>query len=84
MPLYDYTCRTCGELFEFLVLHGSTPTCPRCQGRDLERHVSGFAVSSEATRQLSLNRAREANKKTQRDKAIADQEAIRHMHDDDH
>lgn len=84
MPLHDYTCRACGTTFEFLVLHSSSPRCPRCQGTDLDRHISAFAVSSEATRQASLNRARQANKKVQRDKAIADQEAIHRMHEDEH
>lgn len=84
MPLYDYTCRACGATFEFLVLHSSSPRCPHCHGTELDRHISGFAVSSEATRQASLNRARQANKKVQRDKAIAEHEAIHRMHEDEH
>ena len=37
-----------------------------------------FAVSSDSTRQASLSKARKANKKVLRDKAIADQEEIDH------
>ncbi len=84
MPIYDYTCRACAKTFELLVLHAAVPECPHCQSRDLDRHVSGFAVSSDATRQSSLRRAKEANKKVQHEKAIADHEAIHHMHDDEH
>lgn len=84
MPIYDYTCRACGQTFELLVLYSAAPECPHCHSRDLDRLISGFAVSSEATRQSSLSRARQANKKVQRDKAIAENEVIRRMHEDEH
>jgi putative FmdB family regulatory protein len=81
MPLYDYTCRACGATFELLVLKTTQPTCPSCKSEDLERHVSGFAVSSEATRQLSIKRARKDGEKDRKDKAIAEHEAAHRMHD---
>jgi putative FmdB family regulatory protein len=80
VPIYDFKCLDCGEQFEALVLK-TEPACPACQGQKLEQLISMFSVDSESTRQSSLTRAREANKKVSRDKAIADQEAIAH-HDD--
>jgi putative FmdB family regulatory protein len=78
MPLYEFRCLACGHEFEALVRSPETPTCENCHSTELERLLSMFAVSSEGTRQASLNRARQANKKVLRDKAIADQEEIDH------
>jgi putative FmdB family regulatory protein len=43
MPLYEYRCRACGKVTEFLV-RGETgreaPLCPECGGADLERLLS--------------------------------------------
>jgi len=62
------------------VRNASTPACPDCQGRDVERLLSLFAVSSETTRQANLKSARRQNAKIQRDKQIAEHEAIHHHH----
>jgi putative FmdB family regulatory protein len=78
MPLYEYRCLACGHEFEALVRPPDVPICENCQSTKLERLLSMFAVSSETTREASLNRARRANKKVLRDKAIADQEEIEH------
>jgi putative FmdB family regulatory protein len=45
MPLYEYKCRKCSKRFEFLVMGSDRPCCPKCNGRDLERLFSTFAVS---------------------------------------
>ena len=83
MPLYEFECRGCGHVFETLVRDSSTPSCPACQGQNLERLLSMFAVSSEHTRRSNLDAARRRNAKTQRDKQIAEQEQAHHHHDHD-
>ncbi len=80
MPIHEYECRRCEHRFEALVRGSDRPTCPQCQGDDLEQMLSLFAVSSDATRQSNLQSARRANKKIQRDKLIADREEIEHHH----
>jgi putative FmdB family regulatory protein len=58
MPIYEYECRQCGHRFEYLVLTTSPAAeCPVCQKKDLEQLISLAAVSSDATKQASLNRA---------------------------
>ena len=45
MPLFEYECRKCGQLFEALVVGSRSPACPKCKSQDLEKRVSslGFA-----------------------------------------
>jgi len=74
MPIYEYECRGCGNQFERLVRTGDTPACPSCQGLDLERLLSISSVSSEHTRKLSFNKARQGAKLVQRDKDVAQAE----------
>lgn len=79
MPIYEYECRQCGHQFELLVLHGTVPACPACESAELERLLSGFAVSSEATRQSNLQAARQRHQqsKDRKDKKVAEAEDIR-------
>jgi len=75
MPIYEYACRGCGHQFEQLVRTGDTPACPSCKGQSLERLLSQIAaMSSENTRQLSFNKARQRAKLVQRDKDVAQAE----------
>ena len=75
MPIYEYECLGCHHQFERIVRTGDEPpTCPKCQSGDLERLLSHVAVSSEHTRQLNFNKARERAKKVQRDKDVAQAE----------
>ncbi len=80
MPIYDYACRGCGEIFELLVLKNTVLECPKCQGKELEQQlVREFAVSSESTRESSLQKARQRhlNSKDLKDKQVAEAEEIR-------
>ena len=45
MPLYEYRCRKCSRRFETLVFGDEKPACPKCEGRDLEKLWSAFAVA---------------------------------------
>ena len=48
MPLFEYACRNCHREFELLVRESTELVCPGCRGRDLEKRLSVFAVSSPA------------------------------------
>jgi putative FmdB family regulatory protein len=77
MPLLEYQCLDCGERFEALVRNSIPPACPGCESQHLEQLISTFSVSSEATRQTNLAAIRKKNAPAQRDKAIAEAEAVR-------
>ena len=50
MPIYEYTCRKCGNRYEYL--HRSSDaaadevTCPDCGSKDAEKVFSTFSVST--------------------------------------
>lgn len=73
MPIYEFECRGCGNQFEHLLLpwlakDGETPECPSCHGTKVERMLSICAISSEATRQSALDKARKKNRKVAQEK----------------
>jgi putative FmdB family regulatory protein len=46
MPLYEYVCRPCGRKFEKLVrAWGDAVACPHCQGAEVEKQLSTFAMA---------------------------------------
>jgi putative FmdB family regulatory protein len=74
MPIFDYRCIRCSHEFELLVLRTSpVPACPSCDSQDLEQLLSGFAVSSEGTRQTSIDKYRRSYKASgqRRDERVA-------------
>ena len=84
MPIFEYECRSCHHQFEQLVRTGDTPACPQCTGGDLERLLSLVSVSSEHTRQLNFNKARQRAKLVQRDKDVAQAEYEKKHHEEGH
>ena len=85
MPLHEFECRACGSCFELLVRGAATPACPSCLSADLERLISGFAVSSETTRGSALQAARRksVHSRDRRDKQRADvEDTLEHLRDD--
>ena len=63
MPIYEYTCKSCGHEFEALVRGNQTPTCAQCGKPDLERRFSLPSVSSESTRDQAMRAAKRRDKK---------------------
>lgn len=48
MPVYEFYCSQCHTVFNFLARTASPekrPACPKCCKPELERKVSGFAIS---------------------------------------
>ncbi len=80
MPIFEYVCRSCEEEFEMLVLKDTVPACPACQGQDLEKLLSGFAVSSEEMTRERVQRARKSARFSRNhvDKQVAE---AQHLHE---
>ena len=81
MPLHDFVCRSCGHEFEGLVRPQEAARCPKCDGVDLEKLLSGFAVSSEERTRAAAKASRQAQIRGRKDAIIAEEEYRRH-HDD--
>jgi len=48
MPIYEFKCLKCQELFELLLLNNDEQThmqCPKCKSEDFERVLSTTAYS---------------------------------------
>ncbi|MFC1538431.1 zinc ribbon domain-containing protein [Candidatus Latescibacterota bacterium] len=49
MALYEYKCKECGEISEYLVFSSSDKVeCKKCGSKKMEKQLSGFAVSVKA------------------------------------
>jgi putative FmdB family regulatory protein len=50
MPMYDYRCKNCDEVFEELVFSSTTPDeeikCPKCSQNQSERLLSAPMIST--------------------------------------
>jgi putative FmdB family regulatory protein len=46
MPVFEYKCRKCGHIMEFLEKSGNRRKhiCERCKSADMQKLLSGFAV----------------------------------------
>jgi putative FmdB family regulatory protein len=84
MPIFEYVCKACGHQFEFLKLP-ATPAasnCPACQSANLERRLSGFALSTAALTKARQNAALKQQRQSKdfKDKEIARTEDIASHH----
>jgi putative FmdB family regulatory protein len=51
MPIYEFRCTECGQVFEELIMRSSDQadlTCPRCAARTVERVLSSCCVGGSA------------------------------------
>ena len=48
MPIFEYTCQSCGHRFEHLTRGNQEASCPACEGGALAKHLSTFAVRANA------------------------------------
>jgi putative FmdB family regulatory protein len=46
MPIFEFVCSDCDEHFEVFLQGAAVPTCPACQGANLKKQLSVFAVSA--------------------------------------
>jgi len=56
MPIYEYSCRACGETFEQWhpsMKNLSPVACPRCGSADVQRGISAPAVRSSGAAQTA-------------------------------
>jgi putative FmdB family regulatory protein len=82
MPIFEYRCKQCRHEFEALVLpQNPTPACPECHSADLDKLLSGFAMSSDGIRQANALKSRQQQVTKRKDQIIADEEHRIH-HDD--
>ena len=45
MPLFSFHCTKCGKSFEVLTKADSTPVCPHCGSKEVEREYAGHGLS---------------------------------------
>ena len=81
MPIYEYTCKSCGHEFEALVRKGKTPACASCGAADLERRFSLPNVKSETTRAQAMKAAKKRDQ-AQGVERVQAQIAYEKSHDD--
>ena len=59
MPMFEYSCKSCDKEFEALVRTNSpAPSCPACQGSELEKLISTPAIKSDSTHSLAMRAAK--------------------------
>lgn len=56
MPIFEYKCKKCGTVFEFLARQGQKPSCPSCGGRRLEKLVSTFSAGKSRGKRAACGR----------------------------
>lgn len=52
MPLYEYSCKKCGQRFECLVTVGKEKgvVCAECGSGDVQKLISGFGIGGGSSR----------------------------------
>ncbi len=60
MPLFDFQCRSCQQVFEVLIRTSETPVCPHCGSDQLDRQVGLVAVHGRTKAMLNQARSQAA------------------------
>ena len=82
MPIFEYSCKGCGNQFEALVLPTTgAPKCPACASTDLEKLISTPAIKSETTHDLAMRAAKKRDKIQGSEKAREQREYELHHND---
>ena len=68
MPIYEYSCKGCGTEFELLIRGSTRPSCPECDGEELERRLSLPRVKSSGTRDLAMRAAKKRDASQAKDR----------------
>jgi len=84
MPIYEYKCRNCGNLFEKIVKLNESPDCPECDSSDLEKQFTVAAVSTSKTRTKSFQTARARANSVKKEQDVAQREYERKHLEDHH
>ena len=85
MPLFEYKCRGCQQMFEALVRpQDPSPQCPKCQSQDLERLLSACGMTTaEGTRSLVSAERKRRLPKHQAEQNEEYQHTLKeHLHDE--
>ena len=51
MPLFQYSCKACGQESEVLVRGSEAPICPACGSEELSKLASHFAAMSGSSKE---------------------------------
>ena len=87
MPIFEYQCKKCDHVFEFLELpaHPAQPECPSCHGRKLEKVISIFGLSTPSTRKANAKKSIAAQKAAHKEQAVEEhKEYHKHISGHDH
>jgi putative FmdB family regulatory protein len=68
MPIYEYSCKSCGNQFEMLILGAEEAVCPSCAGKELERLLSASYSKAGATSELALRAAKKRDQRQGRER----------------
>ncbi|MBI2354563.1 MAG: zinc ribbon domain-containing protein [Deltaproteobacteria bacterium] len=51
MPIYEYSCRTCGYRFEKVQKSGTEheTTCPNCDSAEVQKELSSFSTGASSS-----------------------------------
>ena len=80
MPIFEFTCKSCGYEFEALV-RKNAPKCPSCGKAELEKKFSLPSVKSDSTHAKSMRAAKKRDH-TQAVDRVEAQRSYEAHHDD--